>query len=117
MKFIIPIVAVLLSGCATAETVKPEVAPVQQCGERLSVEYWEDYFGIKMGPLNEGQRARFLRGFNASPPASDYQPKTVYLVVVDQGTAVAFFHDGVCLTLIQPVPLPLVVEWMETVEA
>lgn len=64
-------------------------------------------------PLSEENRIKFLRGFNAEPPVSDYNPEKIFLIM-NRGVLVAFFVDGPCVTLINPVPAQSVRTWMSS---
>jgi len=112
-------IAVLLGGffvsaCQTIQTPSPE-AEASQCRPNLDWGYWKSRLGVgdDVSPLSAEQRIMFLRGFNAEPPVSDYNPSTIFLIAVDRVTVVAFFVEGPCVTLMNPIPLPVVAQWMK----
>lgn len=104
MKGLMLVTFMLLSACVTTPQVEEA-----QCKPRMTLDYLGEEWGVdKWDPLPEKERLSFLSWFNSMPPMSEYNPKVVYLIKTkDSGTGpglvVAVFHDGKCVTHINPI--------------
>mgnify|MGYP003643398750 CR=1 FL=1 len=104
-----------ISGCV-ATTQEPLETTAEVCKDNMIWADWERKKGGKPGEiphLNKKLRLIFLRNFNSTPPVSDYNPEKVYLI--NNGSMImAFFVDGLCVTLVNPIPATIVRSWMSS---
>ena len=101
---------IVVAGCTPDVPPGTTAVPQAQCRPNLVWADWERKNGGQPGEiphLNEELRLIFLRNFNSTPPASDYNPEKVYLI--NHGSLImAFFVDGLCVTLMNPIPSSVV---------
>ena len=82
----------------------------------MTIGYWEKRFGMEVGtlqPLDDTYRLNILRGFNNSPPISEYNSEEVYLILApDRTTIIMILYNKECVTYMQSYPRAVIDEWL-----